>query len=92
MIKKAQVNEALPYDRIEMLERRADEMERRFTEAFPAGDHLGHRAYHDMMIEEARDRKKLIAAVKEKTIGGLVWAGVIAIGLSMFQYVKAMLK
>jgi len=79
-------NDTTPYDRIEALERRAVDLERRFTEAFPAGDHLSHRQYHEMMMEESRDRKKLIAAVKEKTIAGLVWGMMLATGAACWTY------
>ena len=79
-------------DRIEDLERWRDEMEAKFKAAFPHGDHVGHRAYHELMIEEIIDRKRLIAVVKEKTISGLVWAGIVALGLATWHWLKALLK
>ena len=78
-------------ERLDSLERRADDMEARFTAAFPNGDHIGHRAAHELMIEAARDRKRLITAVKEKTIAGLVWAAMLAIGLACWKYFLSLL-
>lgn len=77
---------AMTDERLDSLERRADQMEKQFVEAFPHGDHIGHRAAHDLMIEAARDRKRLITAVKEKTIAGLVWGAMLAVGLACWKY------
>lgn len=69
-------------ERLDSLERRMDVVEK----AFPNDDPASHRRYHEELIEQNRDRKRLIAAVKEKTIAGLVWAGMIALGLACWKY------
>lgn len=92
--------EALTDQRLEDLERFRDvdyakfreDMERRFAEAFPGGDHVGHCRYHTLMIEDIDARKKLRQAVMEKTISGLVWAGVVAVGLSLWAWAKAQVR
>lgn len=75
-------------ERLDALERWRDDMEQKWLAAFPGGDHIGHCAYHDLMIEEIRDRKRLIAAVQEKTISGLVWAGIVGLCLALWHYLK----
>lgn len=79
-------------ERLEALERWKDEFEGKFKSAFASGDHEGHRQYHEMMMEAQRDRKRLIAAVKEKTISGLIWAGVVMVGLALWQWIKTQVK
>ena len=76
-------------ERLDSLERWREDMEKKWIAAFPGGDHVAHCGYHDLMIEDIRDRKRLIRAVKEKTIAGLVWAGVIALGLAIWHWLKA---
>ena len=79
-------------ERLDSLERWRDEMETKWKAAFPGGDHVAHCGYHDLMIEDIRDRKRLIRAIKEKTIAGLVWAGVIALALALWQWFKTQVK
>ena len=58
----------------------------RLLDVFPAADAEGHRPYHEMMMEAERDRKKLITAVKEKTVAGLVWAVMLGLGIAYWKY------
>lgn len=86
--------EALTDQRLEDLERFRDvdyakfreDIERRFAEAFPGADHVGHCRYHTLMIEDIDSRKKLRQAVVEKTISGLVWGAVVGIGAAVWNY------
>jgi hypothetical protein len=73
-------------DRLEALERWRADMDQRFAEAFPGGDHVGHCRYHDLMIDEIEERRKLRRAVQEKTISGLVWAGIVGLALASWHY------
>jgi hypothetical protein len=79
---------AQPEERIADLERRMDTVEK----AFPGNDPESHRRYHEMMIEEARDRKALTKAIKEKTIAGLVWSGLFVLGIAIWQYLVAQVR
>lgn len=63
-------------------------MEARWDAAFPNGDHVGHCRYHELMIQEIEDRRRLIGAVREKTISGLVWAGLVVLALALWSWVK----
>lgn len=84
--------ETMTDERLDALERWQADMDKRFAEAFPGGDHVGHCRYHTLMIEEIDSRKKLTQAVKEKTISGLVWAVVVAAGLAMWAWLKAEIR
>ncbi len=79
-------------ERLDSLERWRDDMEKRFADAFPGGDHVGHCRYHTLMIEHIEERRKLRMAVQEKTIAGLVWAGIVGLGLAVWAYVKEHLR
>lgn len=78
---------AMVDERLDSLERWRDEFESKFKSAFPHGDHVGHAGYHDLMIEQIRDRKRLIAAVKEKTISALVWSAIVGLGIASWHYI-----
>ena len=58
-------------------------------DAFPANDYGGHRRYHELLIAGLEERRKLRIAIQEKTIGGLIWAGLVLMGLSLWQYFKS---
>ncbi len=79
-------------ERLDSLERWRDDLEQRFAEAFPGGDHVGHCRYHKLMIDDIEARKRLRQAVMEKTIAGLVWGGLFGVGVAVWQYLKALLK
>lgn len=79
-------------ERLEELERWRIDMEKRFADAFPGGDHVGHCRYHTLMIEHLEERRKLRIAVQEKTISGLLWAAIVGLGIAAWQYLKGQLK
>lgn len=61
------------------------------TKAFPDGDFDGHRQYHAAMMETLAERKRLRLAIQEKTISGLVWAGLVALGFAVFHEIQTVL-
>lgn len=75
-------------ERAERLEDRVDRIESGFVNRDPEG----HRRYHETVIEDLEERRRLRKAVQEKTISGLVWAAMLAIGSACWAYLKAMLK
>jgi hypothetical protein len=79
-------------ERIDQLERWREDMEKRFAESFPGGDHVGHCRYHQLMIEGIDAKKRLREAILQKTIAGLVWGAMIGLGLAVWQYIKSLLK
>ena len=78
--------------RVDNLERFQADIERRFAEAFPGADHVGHCRYHELMIENIEAKKRLTQAVTEKTIGGLVFSALVGVGYACWLYIKQLLK
>jgi hypothetical protein len=85
-------SETMTDERLDALERWQADMDRRFAEAFPGGDHVGHCRYHELMIEDIAVKKRLRQAVMEKTVAGLVWAVIVGLAIAGWQYLKALLK
>ncbi|MEQ1771785.1 MAG: hypothetical protein ABL879_18325 [Devosia sp.] len=52
---------------------------------FPAGDPESHRRYHETIIEDLAERRKLRQAIQEKTISGLVWAFLLGCGTAIWN-------
>lgn len=75
-------DEAMTDERLEVLERRMDAVEK----AFPNEDAVSHRRYHEELIEQGKDRRELIRAVRDKTVAGLVWALMLGIGIACWKY------
>lgn len=69
-----------------------EDLDKKFKKAFPAGDHEGHCSYHKTMIEMLEERRKLRAAVQEKTISGLVWLLITSIGLAVWHEILSIFK
>ena len=58
--------------------------------AFPAGPEK-HFEYHQEQIEFMRERRELWRSLREKSLAGLVWAGILAVGSALWHYVKTKL-
>ncbi len=74
-------------ERFDNLERRVAAVE----SAFPNGDPASHCRYHEELIEQGKDRRELIRAVRDKTIAGLVWAVMLGIGIACWKYFLSLL-
>lgn len=93
-------SEALTDQRLEDLERFRDvdfpmwkkDLEGRFADAFAAGDHIGHRRYHELLIERNAELRRLRQAIIEKTISGLVWSFIVGVGAALWFAVIAYVK
>lgn len=93
-------DQVLTDERLDDLERFRDvdfkswreDVDRRFAEAFPGGDHVGHCRYHRLMIEHTEEVRRLRQAILEKTISGLIWAGIVIGGAAVWFYLKAQIK
>lgn len=68
------------------------DLARRFAEAFPGGDHVGHCRYHVLMIEEIEERKKLRMALTEKTASAVIIAAIFFVLAAIGYYVIAVIK
>lgn len=74
---------ALFSQRIDDLHERQRKTERdvdHIKTAFAGGDYEGHRRYHETVIEILAERRRLRIAIQEKTLSGLAWAAVVALG------------
>lgn len=79
-------------ERLDSLERWKDEMEQRWKDAFPDGDHSGHCRFHQAVIENVLWKKRLWQVITEKTVGGLVWSTLIALGVIFWLGLKEWFK
>lgn len=71
------------------LDARFDELKDLLKSAFPGGDPIQHKMYHDEAIAFMQERRRLWQSVREKTLTGLVWMGLTALGAAVWSYVKA---
>jgi hypothetical protein len=55
------------------------------TRAFPSADFDGHKRYHETMILKLEETRRLRVAIQEKTISGLVWAGIVGLALMVWH-------
>lgn len=58
--------------------------------AFPDSDIEGHRRYHELIIEDMAERRRLRQAIKEKTISGLLWAVLVWLGYAVLHEIQRM--
>lgn len=64
----------------------------KFITAFPEGDLEGHRRYHQLLIEEAEDRKKMRQAIITKSTVSLIWVLLCALASAVWAYFIAAVK
>jgi len=62
-----------------------ENLETRFKEAFPNGDHSGHCFAHRIMMEDLLAKRQLIKTIKERTFAGLIWLLILGIGSLIWQ-------
>lgn len=85
-------DQVLTDERLDSLESRMDRVEQWQRDSVPNGDAVGHRRYHELMIEAIEWRKRLWRAVMEKTVAGLVWGSMIAIGIACWRYFLSIVR
>ena len=71
---------------------RFDEQAKVLRSAFPDGDLDGHRRAHQTVIAAAADRATLWKSVREKTISGSIWAGIVLLAAALWEYIKDQVK
>jgi hypothetical protein len=77
---------------LDAVNRRVDDLERRFNEAFPGGDHIGHCRYHALMIENIEWKKRLWRALVEKSLMGLAIGTLAFVGMAVWGAIVALIK
>lgn len=60
--------------------------------AFPGDDPDGHRKYHEAVIAREERRAKVQQAIIEKSLAGLIWSALSAIGLAVWHYATTHFK
>jgi hypothetical protein len=53
---------------------------------FPDGDLDGHRRYHEEQIEMMKAKRRMYDSIAEKTMTGLLWALIVAVGVALWEY------
>lgn len=62
----------------------------RIDSGFPCGDPIEHRKVHEQYIKDAVERASLWKSIREKTITGIIWACLILLGTSLWEYLKTL--
>lgn len=60
-------------------------------EAFPGGDVDGHRRYHQLLIDNQQEMRKLVLAIKEKFLVALLWSLCVFLVVAAWEYIKVKL-
>lgn len=79
-------------ERLDLIDKHNEDRDERIKNlfnGFPAGDVEGHRRYHEMQIEILAERRKLRAAIQEKTISALVWILIVAVGTAIWHEISS---
>ena len=75
------------------LDDRFDELKAIMLNAFPNGDPIGHKEFHQKQIEYMNDKIALWKEIRSKSIIGILWAGAGFLAMAVLEYVKrGMLK
>lgn len=74
------------------LELKIAELHKKIDSGFPDGDLVEHRKVHENYIKQAAERAALWKSVREKTVTGIVWAGLMLIGSALWEFIQATLK
>ncbi len=65
-----------------------EELRKLILAGFPDSDPAGHRKHHEESIEFYKDMKDLAKEVRNHTVKGVIWAALILVGLSLWQFTK----
>ena len=70
------------------LDSRFDELKAIMTSAFPEGDPVGHRQYHQKQIDYMNERMSLWKDIRSKSIIGILWLMLGFVGMAVLEYAK----
>lgn len=77
---------------IKHIDERFCALDEKLKTGFPYGDLVEHRKVHEQYIKDAAERSALWKSVREKTITGIIWAGLILLSTSLWEYLKTLVK
>ena len=55
---------------------------------FPEEDFAGHKQFHVLWLAKEKQRLELRQAIIDKSLSGLLWAGMVFLGYAIFNYLK----
>lgn len=70
------------------LDGRFDELKGIMLSAFPDGDPIGHRQFHQIQIDYMNERRQLWKDIRSKGIIGLLWLVLGLVGTAVWEYLK----
>lgn len=70
------------------LDNRFDELKSIMLSAFPDGDPVGHKQYHQTQIDYMNERRQLWKDIRSKSVIGLLYLGLTLIGTAVWQYLQ----
>ena len=70
------------------LETRIKDNELKITEAFPEGDTIKHRIFHEKKMHDMRQYNDLREKVIERIVTGITWGILLGIGFLIHGYFK----
>lgn len=70
------------------LDNRFDELKNIMLSAFPDGDPVGHRQYHQTQIDYMNERRLLWKDIRSKSIIGGLWLLLGFLGMAVIEYLK----
>lgn len=79
-------------ERFQRIEDQLRILNEKIEKGFPAGDPIEHRKAHEQYIKDAAERAVLWQSIREKTITGIIWAGLIFLSTSLWEYLKTLVK
>lgn len=74
------------------IDAKVQEVISRIDSGFPGGDPVEHRKAHEHYIRETSERAALWKSIREKTITGIVWAGLMLVGSALWDFIKTALR
>jgi len=79
-------------DHFQHIHSRLHSLDKKVDSGFPEGDLAAHRKVHEQYIKDAAARASLWKSVREKTITGIIWASLILLSTSLWEYLKTLVK
>ena len=70
------------------LDHRFDELKLIMISAFPDGDPVGHKQYHQVQIDFMNERRALWKDIRSKSIVGIIFMLLGFLGMAVIEYAK----
>ena len=70
------------------LDDRFDELKAIMLSAFPNGDPIGHKQFHQKQIDYMNERIALWKEIRSKSIIGILWAAAGFMAMAVLEYIK----